>query len=82
MAFGPENILFVADLSNAAIYALGTGDEARGDRNAPLNVEKINVRIAEMIAMMVARCRPRNLLYTTGHTVGVIAPPQNPCIAR
>ncbi len=40
------------------------------------------LRITEMIAMTVARCRPRNLVYTTGHTVGVIAPPQNPCNAR
>ena len=49
MAFGPENILFVADLGNGTIYAIGTGDEARGDRAAPLNIEGVNARIAEMI---------------------------------
>jgi hypothetical protein len=49
MAFGPDNVLFVGDLANATIYAIGTGDEARGDRNAALAVEKIDSRIAELI---------------------------------
>jgi hypothetical protein len=52
LAFGPENILFVGDLGTATIYAIGTGDEARGDRNAAFNVENVNSRIAEMIGAM------------------------------
>jgi hypothetical protein len=49
MAFGPDSVLFVGDLKTATIYAIGTGDEARGDRNAAFNVENIDARIAEMM---------------------------------
>jgi len=49
LAFGPDSVLFVGDLKSATIYAIGTGDEARGDRNAAFNVENIDARIAEMM---------------------------------
>jgi len=47
-------VLFIGDLANATIYAVDTRDEATGDKNAPLSVEKANVRIAEMIGAMPA----------------------------
>src|SRR5204863_578452 len=49
LAVGPKNVLFIGDLGNATIYAVDTRDEASGDRNAPLNVERIDARIAELI---------------------------------
>ncbi|MFL5341852.1 MAG: hypothetical protein ACJ8F7_17030 [Gemmataceae bacterium] len=49
LAFGPENILFVGDSAAATVFALGTGDSAVGDRNATLNVEGINAKIAELL---------------------------------
>jgi hypothetical protein len=49
LAFGPKNVLFVGDLGNATIYAIDTRDEPTGDRNAPLNVERIDARIAELV---------------------------------
>jgi hypothetical protein len=36
----------------------------------------------EMMTISVTSGGPRNFAYTTGHTVGVMAPPQNPCSAR
>lgn len=49
LTFGPKNILFIADLGAASIYAVDTRDEAKGDRAAPLNVEKIDAKVAELI---------------------------------
>src|ERR1700758_4819114 len=39
-------------------------------------------RIREISTINVASCGPRNFVYITGNTEGVIAPPQNPCSAR
>jgi hypothetical protein len=49
MAFGPDNLLFVGDVGSATIFAIGTGDQATGDRKAALNIEKINEKIAELL---------------------------------
>lgn len=49
MAFGPDNVLFVGDVGNATIFAIGTGDQATGDRKAGLNIEKLDARVAEML---------------------------------
>ena len=49
MAFGPDSVLFVSDLANATIYAIGTGDQATGDRKAALNIDKLNEKVAEML---------------------------------
>ncbi|HEV3143263.1 MAG TPA: hypothetical protein VGZ47_05190 [Gemmataceae bacterium] len=49
LAFGPESVLFIGDSTAATIYAVATGDEASGDKNAPLNVEKIDSQIAELL---------------------------------
>src|SRR5438552_43353 len=49
LAFGPDSVLFVGDSTAAAIFALGTGDTASGDRKAGLNVENLNGKIGEML---------------------------------
>jgi hypothetical protein len=49
MTFGPDNVLFVGDIGNATIFAIGTGDQATGDRKAALNIEKLDVKVAEML---------------------------------
>jgi hypothetical protein len=51
LAFGPESILFIGDSAGATIYAVATGDEATGDKKAPLNVDKIDTRVAEMLGV-------------------------------
>lgn len=58
LAFGSKNVLFVADLGgNPSIYAIDTRDEGGGDRNAPLNVEGINTKLAEMIGTAAKEIR-------------------------
>jgi len=54
LAFGPNNVLFISDLATATVYAVDTRDEAKGDRNAPFAVEKIDAKIAEMIGAKAA----------------------------
>jgi hypothetical protein len=49
MTFGPDNVLFVGDTGSATIFAIGTGDQATGDRKAPLNIEKLDAKVAEML---------------------------------
>jgi hypothetical protein len=49
MAFGSDNVLFVGDVGTATIYAIGTGDKATGDRQAALNIEKLDVKISELL---------------------------------
>jgi hypothetical protein len=51
LAFGPESILFIGDSAGATIYAVATGDEATGDKKAPLNIEKIDSKVAEMLGV-------------------------------
>jgi hypothetical protein len=46
---GPESILFIGDSKAATIYAVATGDEATGDKKAPLNVDKIDAQLASMM---------------------------------
>lgn len=49
LAFGPDNVLFVGDTAGAAVYALGTGDSATGDRAAALNVEKFSSKVGDLL---------------------------------
>ena len=49
MTFGPDNVLFVGDVGSATIFAIGTGDQATGDRKAALNIEKLDAKVAEML---------------------------------
>ncbi len=52
MAFGPDNVLFVGDVGSATIFAIGTGDQATGDRKAALNIEKLDAKVAELLGAM------------------------------
>ena len=49
LAFGPDNVLFVGDVGAATIYAIGTGDQATGDRKAALNIERLDLKVAELL---------------------------------
>ena len=49
LAFGPESVLFIGDSAAATIYAVATGDEATGDKKAPLSVENLESKIADML---------------------------------
>ncbi len=45
MCFGPDGVLFVADVDAATIFAIGTGD-TKGDSKAAVKVEKLTEKIA------------------------------------
>ncbi len=47
--FAPQNILLVGDTAGATIYAIATGDTAGGTPSTPLNVEKIDEKIATLL---------------------------------
>lgn len=49
LAFGPDGVLFIGDHAAATIYAVATDDKATGDKAAPLNIDKIDVKIADML---------------------------------
>jgi hypothetical protein len=49
MAFGPEGILFLADPQSAAIFAIDTGDASPARSKSEVNVEAINLRVAEAL---------------------------------
>src|SRR5215469_12746673 len=53
-------------------------------KNPPTVGPKVEdrVKISEIITIRLASCGPRNFAYTTGKTVGVMAPPLNPCNER
>jgi len=48
MTFGPNGLLFLGDSAGAAITAIDTGDTKQAG-NKPLNVEKLNAKIADML---------------------------------
>jgi hypothetical protein len=47
--FAPQGILLVGDTAGATIYAIATGDTAGGTPSQPLNVEKIDEKIATLL---------------------------------
>ena len=50
LAFGPKGLLFVGDAAGAAIFAIDTGD-ATPAGNKPLNVEKLDAKIAAALGV-------------------------------
>lgn len=49
LAFGPDGILFVGDTQSAAVFAIQTGDKAGKPADANINVDGLNVKIAEKL---------------------------------
>src|SRR2546425_4916067 len=49
MAFGPEGILLVGDPQGAAVFAIDTGDRARGAPMAEVRVRAVNEKIAALL---------------------------------
>jgi len=47
--FAPQGILLVGDTAGATIFAIATGDTASGSPSQPLNVEKIDEKIALLL---------------------------------
>jgi hypothetical protein len=66
MTFGPKNVLFIGDLGTATIYAVDTRDEASGDRNAPLNVERIDTKIAELVGAGAGELKIKDMKVNPG----------------
>lgn len=50
LAFGPKGLLFVGDAAGAAVFAIDTGD-ATPSGNKPLNVEKLDAKIAAALGV-------------------------------
>jgi hypothetical protein len=49
LAFGPDGILFIGDTQSAAVFAIQTGDKSGKPAEANINVEGLNVKIAEKL---------------------------------
>lgn len=49
LTFGPDGILFVGDTQGAALFAIDTGDRARGNNAGGIKVEGINTKVAELL---------------------------------
>lgn len=49
LAFGPDGVLFVGDPQGAAIFAIDAGDRSEKSSRGPLNVEKIDAKIAALL---------------------------------
>lgn len=49
LAFGPDGVLFVADPQGACIFAIDTQDRGPSDSAGPLNVEKIDEKVAALL---------------------------------
>jgi hypothetical protein len=49
LAFGPDGILFIGDTQSAAVFAIQTGDKLGKPAEAKVNVEGLNVKIAEKL---------------------------------
>jgi len=49
LAFGPDGILFVGDTQSAAVFAIQTGDKTGKPADANINVDGLNVKIAEKL---------------------------------
>ncbi len=49
VTFAPQSILLLGDPAGAAVFAIATGDTAGGSPSAPLNIEKIDEKIAALL---------------------------------
>ena len=49
MAFGPDGVLFVADTKAAAVYAIAVEDELRNTKSTVVNVDGLNVKLAQLL---------------------------------
>lgn len=47
--FAPQGILLVGDTQGATIFAIATGDTAAGSPSQPLNIEKVDEKIAGLL---------------------------------
>src|SRR5262245_49971063 len=48
LAFGPDGVLFVGDTQGAAVFAIDTGDRAKGEAGA-VKVEGIDEKVAALL---------------------------------
>lgn len=49
LAFGPDGVLFIGDTKSAAIVAIQTGDKTGTPAEAKINIDGLNVKIAETL---------------------------------
>jgi hypothetical protein len=53
LAFGPDGILFIGDPQAACVYAVATGERPASPATGPLNVERVNAKVAGQLAVPV-----------------------------
>jgi len=86
--FAPQGILLVGDTAGATIYAIATGDTASGSPSEPLNVEKIDEKIAAMLGTTSQQILINDLAVNpeTGNTYLTVSrgkgPDSKPVIVR
>lgn len=49
LAFGPDGVLFIADVKQATVFAVATGDKSA--KAAPVNVSGINTKVAALLGV-------------------------------
>lgn len=51
LAFGPAGILFIGDTKGAAVFAVRTGETSGDPSGVEVNVEGVNVKVAEQLGV-------------------------------
>lgn len=51
LAFGPENVLFVGDTQNVAVYALDVQESGKDTNNTPIEIENLDQKIASLLGV-------------------------------
>jgi hypothetical protein len=51
LAFGPEGVLFVGDTQSGSIWAIGTGDSAKAEKAAAIDVENLGKKVADQLGV-------------------------------
>ena len=86
--FAPQGILLVGDTQGATIFAIATGDKPSGSASQPLNVEKIDEKIAGLLGTTAQQILINDLAVNpeTGNTFLTVSrgkgPEAKPAIIR
>lgn len=60
MSFGPDGVLFIADVEGATIFAIGTGD-TKGDSKAAIRIEKLAEKVGAIVGASAADIKINDL---------------------
>lgn len=61
MAFAPKGVLLIGDPKQAAVFAVETGDMAKADKMAPINIEGLGEKLADMLGTKASDIQVKDL---------------------